>query len=169
MSYTDLEFLRELRCTALPEELWRVQHGGSQAEFDREGNLLAKLSDHVPKNQEELCMFLVSHFKWGRSQANSCFLSMLDIRQEAVNWGKARYQWAKSQPNAIVFVELFKIDSHLLGDIMVFKVDELLTKLDLRLKRDTSHEYLVLSHVPAKAIQWVMDISEMMWAGNSAL
>lgn len=45
ISSTALELLGGLRCTALPKEFWRVQHGRSQAEFDEEGDLLAKVSN----------------------------------------------------------------------------------------------------------------------------
>ena len=94
---------------------------------------------------------------------------MFDNHQKAVIWGKARYLWAENQLNTVSDVELLKIDTHLLSNIMIFKVDELLTKLDLPLKRDTSHEYLALNGVPAKAIRFVMDVGEMVWDGNSAL
>ena len=163
MPSTTLEFLQSSRCTALPDELWRVQHGESQADFNGEGNLVAKLSGYAPKDREELLISLTKHFKWGHSRTKNCFLSVLDNYQEAVNWGEARHRWTDNQSTPVSDVELFKIDASLLSDTMVFKVDVLLAKLNMTLKRDTSHEHLVLNRIPAKAIRRSIDINEMVW------
>ena len=139
-----------------------MQHGESQAAFDGEGNLLAKLSSYKPNDGGELRDFLKAHFKWGHTRRDSCFLSVLDNYQEAVNWGKARHRWVDNQSTAVADVELFKIDANLLSDIIVYKADVLQAKLNMTLKRDTSHVYLILNRIPINAIQRFMDISEMV-------
>ena len=80
-----------------------------------------------------------------------------------MNWGKAGHWWPDSKSTAVADVELFKIDANLPSDIMVFKVDVLLAKLNMTPKRDTSHEYLILNRIPINAIQRFMDIDETVW------
>lgn len=161
------EFLQNFTCGMLPGSFWRVQHGQSQAAFDKDHNLVAKWSDYAPRDPEDFRDILQSHLRWGHTRRNSCFLSMFDNYHHAVAWGKSRYRW---QSTGTADVDLYEVDTSLLQDVMIFKLDDLLLNLNMGpLKWETSHEYLILNHIPQCAIQRLTDIETIILDGKFVL
>ncbi|KAK3709310.1 hypothetical protein LTR37_011048 [Vermiconidia calcicola] len=108
------------------------------------------------------------HLRWGYSKVESPFLSVFGDREEAMRWARARQDWLDKQTSVLAGVKLFQIDCNSLGQSVVFKVDDLLARLDIPLNRDTSHEYLILHRIPANAIRLDVDISDMVFQGEQA-
>ena len=156
----------QLQCYALPPNLWRVQYNDSQAQF-RDGNLVAKLWWYDPHDETEFRDRLLSHLSWGHSQRDSPFLSMLDDRNEAVEWGKARYRWYDREVQVSARAKVYRINCRLLSGSMVFRLSDLLQRFNIWPGRDTSHEYLILNQVPASSLQSDVEIGSLIEQGGS--
>ena len=113
MSNSMAVVMSQLQCYALPPNLWRVQYNDSQAQF-RDGNLVATLWWYDPHDETEFRQCLLSHLSWGHSQRDSPSLSMLDDRNEAIEWGKARYRWYDGQVGVFARAKVYRIDCRLL-------------------------------------------------------
>lgn len=159
--------MQNLRCDTLPFPVWRVQHEESRAKF-RGGDLVSE-SDHEPQNEASMRHLVTMHLRWGHSNEESPFLSVFDNRQMAVIWGEQRAKWFNRQRGGGADVKLFRVDCSSMQDMVIFKVSELLTQLNLNLNRDTSHEYLILRRIPANNIRQDMNISDSIVQGMRRL
>ena len=169
MSSITLDSVHAFGCTTIPPNLWRVQHNESRASFERNGDLVAALSNYIGGNESTFRNHLTMHLRWGYSKVESPFLSVFGDREEAMRWARARQDWLDKQTSVYASVKLFQINCCSLRQSVVFRVDDLLARLDISLDRDTSHEYLILHRIPANAIRLDVDISDMVFQGKRVL
>ncbi len=158
--------MKPLRCTTLPPHLWRVQHNSTLNRVEERKDLVAALSNWTPADEDIMRAKLRTHIRGDYSQTGSPFLSLFDDRDVAMEWGKMRNRSAMSIPGVYNNVDLFKIDRRFLQDKMVFKVNDILTRINLKIGPDTAHEYLVLQSIPADAISKDVNISALEQLGE---
>ena len=164
--WNELEYLHPVSSDQLPEKLWRVQCSDSQARVDHRGDLVAKgffNLESIPRlahhrlQPQTLDNLLCSHLQWGHRPSPSCFISVFDDYDVAEQWAMARSRFDSKQPPPKIYeVHPEELD---LDQSALIKIEPL-AKLDLyfeelfglELKRDVSHEYVVLNYIPKKAL-----------------
>jgi len=88
---------------------------------------------------------------------------VFDDHRLSDEWARNRYKGREDDEN----VALYEINSQLLGSSLVFRVDELRSRLGLQLNRDTSREYLILHRIPREAVGRWTDIGALVERGMS--
>jgi len=86
---------------------------------------------------------------------------VFDDHRLSDEWARNRYKGREDD----VFVVLYEINSRMLGSSLVFRVDELRSRLGLQLNRDTSGEYLILHRIPREAVGRWTDIGALVERG----
>jgi hypothetical protein len=146
------QILDSLKCTSPPSRFWRVNHGGSQAHHDNNGDLVAN-STSTPSTLQELKQAVDDHLDW-RNPQPSCFLSVFSDRQHARNWASQRggREWQ---------VSIYEIDTVRLQDVYIFKLEQLILPLEISPSRDYAHEYLILHRIPNRAVTSRLELGEL--------
>jgi hypothetical protein len=157
------DFVEGLRFTGLPVPFWRVQHGEPQAQFDARGDIVAKIFGRIPQTEGEFREAVYSYLQWRYSKRPSCFLSVFDDHRLSDECARNRYKGREDD----AFVVLYEINSHILGSSLVFRIDELRSRLGLQLNRDTSRESLILHRIPREAVGKWTDIGALVERGMS--
>lgn len=161
-------FLSRHTCQNVPSSLYRVQHPESQARFDDHGDLVARSAQELPDNEEDLKTQLEGHFRWGYSRRDSSFMSLLDSRNRAINWGKSRYRaQSRGLDTSNAKVNVYRVFPTEMPNAYIFKAEELCNWLDIRLNRDIAGEFLIASRIPAAAMRCIADIEALIYEGES--
>ncbi|KAH6641328.1 hypothetical protein F5144DRAFT_599974 [Chaetomium tenue] len=135
--------LDEYRWTGHPRKLWRVTHGNSQSRWDH-GDLLAADDSRVFHDEAELKEAVEDHINWYSSQP-SCFLSVFNDENHAVNWAAQR---GRRDPPAYIH----EIDTARLPiDTEILDMELLMDKLGIE-NPYSAHELLFLHRIPSQCI-----------------
>ena len=154
-------YLREIQWRGIGKRGWRCQHGLSQGRFDKDNNLLAKMSTYIPPTEDEFVQALRGHFRWAPSAGPSCFLSILNNERHGLAWGRQRYWDANCEEVRVYEIDLTQLEGH-----VVLRVNDLRERYGLELDWDTSDEYLVLNRIPARALVRETNIGDLIDRGK---
>ena len=95
-------------------------------------------------------------------------MSLFDCKERAIDWAKSRYR-SRTQRHRSEPVRIYKIDTMVLSEALIFKADDLCRRLEITLNRDVAHEYLIALRIPAAAALYLtIDIEALVNDGQSA-